>query len=237
MIQVFKDNKLSATFEKPESFDLLFEKICKVYRAEPERVVIAWLEENNDKTFLERDEEYRVACENRETVDVVAFVKGKEWTARQLKVAGAGLGVVLFFSHFWFELPFWFVPFLAWSLVYANFEMVYYILWEGQSLMYWAPFTLPFVYFVFLCWHWLNYVARVKRVSKTRVFYFCFFGSNLIPNSFGFLSSMIAILWMVQALLNIALHKMRPLSSKDMNFLSVLGIHLVCAVARVIYFY
>ena len=237
MINVYKDNKLSGTIQKPESFTLLFQEICRMYKAEPERVFIAWLEENNDKTFLEKEDDYQKVIETQDPLEIVAYIKPKEWSSRQIKLLGSLSLLLLILSHFLFSLSIFFVPSLLWSLIYSVFDIFYYIIWDFQSLMYWVPFSIPFIYYIFLCSHWLRYVAKVKQVSKTRVFYFCFFGSNLIPNSAGFLSTMIAILWMIQALLNIALHKTKPLSPKDVNFLTVLGVHVVCAVARVIYFY
>lgn len=237
MINVYKDNKLSRTIEKPENLVRLFADVCRMFKAEPDRLFIALIEENNDKTFLEKEDDYQKALDGKETIDIVIYIKAKEWSSRQIKLLLCLSILLLIISHFLFDLPIFFVPTLLWSLIYSIFDIFYYIIWDFQSLMYWVPFSIPFIYYIFLCSHWFRYVAKVKRVSKTRVFYFCFFGSNLIPNSAGFLSTMIAILWMIQALLNIALHKVKPLSPKDLNFLMVLGIHLICAVARVIYFY
>ena len=237
MINILKNNKVSTSFEKPKDYRSLLEQICKIYNASEDRVLIVWIEANSDKTFLERDLEYLYACEAEKEVNVETYLKPREWTASQIKMIKVGLVVVVIALHGLLNLGIGFIPILLSNLIFAVFEVGYFIVWDIQSLLYWAPFAIPFVYFFYLCSHWIKYVLKVKKVSKGRLFFFTFFGSNLIPNAIGFLSSMIGILWMVLAILNIALHKVRPLSSKDTNFIVILGIHLASSIARVIYFY
>lgn len=237
MINIVRNGKVSASFEKPKDFRSLLESVCRIYNTSQDRVLLVWIESSNEKTFLERDLEYFSAIETEENINIEAFFKPREWTASQIKLAKVVSLVLIIASHILLSLPITFIPSLLWSLIFAVFEVGYFILWDIQSLLYWAPFATPFVYFVYLCSHWIRYVVKVKKVSKGRLFFFCFFGSNLIPNAIGFLSSMIGILWMVLAILNIALHKVRPLSSKDTNFILILGFHLASSIARVIYFY
>jgi hypothetical protein len=240
MINILDRSKNTAgKFGKSSGLDELYSAVCKLLGVDSKRLSLVLVEENQNKVFLERETEYINACDKSENLTVIAYIKPKTITTIEKTIA-ITLGTVLYLlAAIFLNLPYsvFAVFYFVVLLVLEVYEIFSYLLFNFTGLLYWAPFVFPFVYMSHISYHCLTHIISKKTLPKSHITYWVFFTLNLIPNILGFLSSMIGIFWIVFVVLDLVLHKPRPLSPKDMDFFVILVGYLVTTVARIIYFY
>jgi hypothetical protein len=232
-------NRKKIPITKPENFENLISKVCSLYGVSKDRLLLALVEENQDKLVLERDSEYARVFNSPEDAIIKVLIRPRVYSKRLIQAIGC-IGLVLYTTiQYFIGLPIGILDGFRFSiaLVYELYEMVVFLGSNITGVLYWIPFVLPLVYLSYLGYYWLSNSKPLYSLSKFKIFYWGFFASNLIPNIIGFITSMLTIMWVMLVYSNVALHRPRPLTTKDYNFLIVLLAYLVTSIARIIYFY
>ena len=228
--------KKSMSIEHSSTFEELLKEVCGVFRTPKDRIVLALVEENNDKFILENQEDYGISTQSGTDLNLTVFIRPRTYSRRKIQIFTAIFLVLSLLAQYFLDLPINIFEILMfpYQLLWEIFDMLQFLAVNITGVFYWLPFVIPLVYFSYLGNYW---IFPSRTISKTKFTYWVFFTSNLIPNLIGFLTSMLGVLWIVLVCVNVVLHKPRPLTSKDTTFLLVLLVYLLTSVARIIYFY
>ncbi|OMJ91482.1 hypothetical protein SteCoe_5970 [Stentor coeruleus] len=239
MIHLTSKKKKPVSLEKPSTLEELYNVACQAFKTDLEHMLLVLVEENLDKIFLERDVEYESACQKTTDLNVVAYIKPRQYSTFKKRLIAASSILAYLLVSVVLGLPYGIfnIFYVIFALFYEIFDMVIFFISNFGMFLYWAPYVLPLVYMIYVSYFWVTRSLEENNFSKRKIGYWIFFTSNLIPNAIGFLSTMIGILWLAIALSKVFFHKPRPLNEKDSNFIIVLCVYLATSVVRIIYFY
>lgn len=236
MLYITSKKRRNINIDQTATLEEVCNAVSSVYQVNKSQVLLARVDENNDKFLLENEADYLASCIGKEDIKIIAYIYPAARSGLKIKIFSL-LGLVLsIVASFYLNLPFGILDLL--SLPYYLFlemiYMVYFLIFNVSGILYWVPFVVPFMFFSHLGVYWLS---STKSISKNKVVYWVFFITNLIPNLIGFVTNMIGVLWIVLVCVNVALHKPKPLTAKDTGFFIILLAYLVTSTARLIYFY
>lgn len=241
MLKISSALRENITMAKPKSLQMLSEKICMVYEIKVFQLLLIYENDEEESLLLENDKDYSAILDSNRDYAITTYIKP---LSKLPKFVGMSV-VSLFFTYALMK----FSTIKSMSVSINNNSELLFVLFldiiEITGILvnalvqssFWIPICASLAYVLFLTQYWFRSFFRNKAISKWKISLLIYFYLNFLPNIFGYITSMVSIVWFVLVCFHILLHRPKPRSSKDKTFLKVLSFMIITAVARIIYFY